>query len=54
MFVPNAAQAVIADPKITDYLLKKPGKAKFFVGFGVYPGAMAGVTRRLVTPCRYT
>ena len=34
MFVPNAAQAVIADPKITDYLLKNPGKAKFFLGFG--------------------
>ena len=34
MFVPNAAQAVIADPKITDYLLKHPGKAKFFLGFG--------------------
>lgn len=34
MFVPNAAQAVIATPKITDYLLKNPGKAKFFLGFG--------------------
>jgi hypothetical protein len=34
MFVPNAAQAVIADSKITDYLLKNPGKAKFFLGCG--------------------
>ncbi len=34
MFVPNAAHAVIADPKITDYLLKHPGKAKFFLAFG--------------------
>jgi hypothetical protein len=34
MVVPNAAQAVIADPKITDYLLKNPGKAKFWQGFG--------------------
>jgi uncharacterized protein DUF6883 len=34
MFVPNAAQAVIAAPKITDYLLKNPGKAKFFLAFG--------------------
>lgn len=34
MFVPNAAQAVIATPKITDYLLKNPGKAKFFLAFG--------------------
>lgn len=34
MFVPNAAQAVIADSKITDYLLKNSGKAKFFLGFG--------------------
>jgi hypothetical protein len=34
MFVPNAAHAVIADPKITEYLLKNPGKARFFVGFG--------------------
>lgn len=34
MFVPNAAQAVIADPKITEYLLKNPGKAKFFARFG--------------------
>lgn len=34
MFVPNAAQAVIADPKVTDYLLKNPGKARFFLGFG--------------------
>jgi len=34
MFVPNAAQAVIATPKITDYLLKNPGKAKFFMALG--------------------
>ena len=34
MFVPNAAQAVIATPKITGYLLKNPGKAKFFQAFG--------------------
>lgn len=34
MFVPNAAQAVIAPPKVTDYLLKHPSKAKFFLGFG--------------------
>lgn len=34
MFVPYAAQAVIASPKITDYLLKNSGKAKFFLGFG--------------------
>ncbi len=34
MVAPNAAQAVIADSKITDYLLKNPGKAKFFLGFG--------------------
>lgn len=34
MFVPNAAQAVSADSKITEYLLKHPGKAKFFLGFG--------------------
>ena len=34
MFVPNAAQAVIAAPKITDYLLTNPGKAKFFLAFG--------------------
>lgn len=34
MFVPNAAHAVIADSKITDYLLKHPGKAKFFLAFG--------------------
>lgn len=34
MFTPNAAQAVIAEPKITDYLLKNPGKAKFFLGVG--------------------
>jgi hypothetical protein len=37
MFVPNAAQAVIVDPKITDYLLKNPGKARFFLGFGFTP-----------------
>lgn len=34
MFVPNTVQAVIADPKITDYLLKNLGKAKFFLRFG--------------------
>jgi hypothetical protein len=34
VFVPNAAQAVIADPKITDYLLKNLGKSRFFLGFG--------------------
>lgn len=34
MFVPNAAHAVIAVPKITNYLLKNPGKAKFFLRFG--------------------
>ncbi|WIG59079.1 MAG: hypothetical protein OJF49_001826 [Ktedonobacterales bacterium] len=34
MLVPNAAQAVIGDAKITDYLLKNPGKAKFFHGYG--------------------
>lgn len=33
MFVPNAAQAVIATPKITDYLLKNPGKVKYFLAF---------------------
>lgn len=37
MFVPNAVQAVIATPKITDYLLKNPGKAKSFLAFGVTP-----------------
>ena len=37
MFVPNVAQAVIADAKITEYLLKHPGKAKFFLGFGFTP-----------------
>jgi hypothetical protein len=34
MIVPNAAQAVIADAKITDYLLKHPGKAAFFLRYG--------------------
>lgn len=34
MLVPNAAHAVIADAKIAEYLLKHPGKAKFFLGFG--------------------
>lgn len=34
MFVPNAAQAMIATPKITNYLLKNPGKSKFFLAFG--------------------
>lgn len=26
---------MFADPKVTDYLLKHPGNAQFFVGFGV-------------------
>jgi hypothetical protein len=34
VYVPNAAHAVILDAKITDYLLKNPGKAKFFLRFG--------------------
>jgi len=34
MLAPNAEQAVIADSKITEYLLKHPSKAKFFLGFG--------------------
>ncbi len=33
MYVPNAAHAVIPDAKITDYLLKNPGKAYFFLRF---------------------
>lgn len=47
MFVPYAAQAVIASPKITDYLLKNSGKAKFFLGLGL-PGRSG---RCCVTPC---
>ena len=34
MLTPQAARAVVADPKITDYLLKNPGKARFFMRFG--------------------